>query len=362
VTGWRLGLLAVLIAGLLLGCESLPTRQELASLPAPQPITPAGATVIDDRGRFRDIFCAVLARQYGATDSADDCSGWLWHLDDEPVVEQRPLPAPDRAPQVYLVSGAFSECFGEDALPFTGATEALVTAGYRIATIVVGGRSGPGHNASQIAERLGHPPAGEEGPVVLVGYSKGAVDILEFLVRYPEVAARVQSVVSVAGAIGGSPLAAQAGGAYDLLLGWIPISHCPPGDGGVLDSLRETTRRDWLASNVLPGHIRYYSVAAFTTRPRMASALVPAWESLLHYDLRNDGQLLARDALIPGSILLGYVDADHSSVAIRIEASHATLAGRKDPRPFPRAALLEAILLRLAETAAHAGPSGPGTN
>jgi pimeloyl-ACP methyl ester carboxylesterase len=260
------------------------------------------------------------------------------------------------------VSGAFSECLGEDALPFTGATEALVAAGYRIGTIVVGGRSGTAHNAGQIAERLGNPPAGEEGPVILVGYSTGAVDILEFLLRYPEMATRVQSVVSVAGAIGGSPLAAQAGGAYDLLLGWVPSSHCPPGDGGVLDSLREQTRHDWLASNVLPGHIRYFSVAAFTTRPRMASALVPAWESLLSYDLRNDGQLLARDALIPGSTLLGYVDADHWSIAIRIEASHPMLAGRQDPRPFPRAALLEAILLRLAETATPPGSTSPGTN
>jgi hypothetical protein len=359
VTVSRIALLTVVVAGVLAGCARLPTHEELVSSPGPQAALSSGRSVIDGRGRFRDIFCEVLARPGATTTPGNDCSDWLWRLDDEPVAAPAALPTPDRTPQVYLVSGAFSECLGEEAKPFHGATDALVAAGYRISTIVVGGRSGPVHNAGQIAERLAAASPGEEGPVVLIGYSKGAVDILEFLVRYPELAARVRSVVSVAGAIGGSPLAAQAGSAYDLLLGWVPSGRCPAGDGGVIDSLRVQTRRDWLANNALPGHIRYFSVAAFTTRERMASALVPAWESLLRHDLRNDGQLLARDALIPGSMLLGYANADHWSVAIDIEVAHAIIAGRQDPRPYPRAALLEAILLQLAETGAPPGESAP---
>ena len=43
--------------------------------------------------------------------------------------------------------------------------------------------------------------------LVLVGYSKGAPDILEAVVKYPEIRNRVAAVVSAAGAIGGSPLA-----------------------------------------------------------------------------------------------------------------------------------------------------------
>jgi hypothetical protein len=353
VTAARLASLILLLAGPLSGCASLPTREELASLPGPQSAAPAGGPTIDGRGRFRSIFCDVLARQAAASGQTQSCSDWLWHLSDEPAIEHGPLPEPDRAPQIYLVSGAFSECLGDDAMPFNGATAALMDAGYRIETIVVSGRSGPGHNAGQIAERLARQAPGEEGPVILIGYSKGAVDILEFLVRYPDIAARVESVVSVAGAIGGSPLAAQAEGTYDLLLDWIPSARCPPGDGGVLDSLREQTRREWLANNPLPGNIRYFSVAAFTTGARMAHGLVPSWRLLLRHDLRNDGQLLARDALIPGATLLGYVDTDHWSVAINVEVVHPVLGAREDPLPFPRAALLEAILLQVAESRAR---------
>jgi hypothetical protein len=342
--------LLLLISGSLAGCASLPKREELISLPGPQSAAPAGTPVLDGRARFRDIFCAVLANEPAANGQDQDCSDWLWHLSDEPPAESRPLPEADRSPQIYLVTGAFSECLGDEARPFNSAAAALVESGYRISMITVSGRSGSEHNAGQIAARLLDPPPGDDGAVVLIGYSKGANDILEFLVRYPDAAARVESVVSVAGAIGGSPLAGQAGGAYDLLVDWIPSSRCAPGDGGVLDSLREETRRDWLANNPLPGHVQYFSVAAFTTRARVARALATSWKLLLKHDRHNDGQLLARDALIPGSTLLGYLDADHWSAAIDVESVHPVLGTRPDPLPFPRAALLEAILLQLAES------------
>lgn len=338
-----------LAAGLLSACASVPTQQELASMPGPHSDMSAQATLVDGRARFRDVFCGVLARQEGRDDRVPDCPGWLWKLGDEPAAAPRPLPQADRTVQVYLVSGAFSECLGEDARPFNRAAVSLARAGYRIATIVVSGRSGSEYNARQIADRLADPPEGEAGPAVLVGYSKGANDILEFLVRYPDVAGRVVSMVSVAGAIGGSPLATRTAGVYDALLDRLPAERCPPGDGRIVDSLRSDVRQAWLASNPLPQSVRYYSLAAFTTPDRMARALYPAWKLLLGYDRRNDGQVLARDALIPGSTLLGYLNADHWSAAIDVEAVHPVLGARRDPVPFPREALLEAILLEVAE-------------
>ena len=319
-------------------------------MPGPQSATAAEGPSRDGRARFRDIFCGVLARGHVAGGEEQDCAGWLWRLDDEPRAQPRPLPAPDRSRQVYLVTGAFSECLGDEARPFNSAAAALAGTGYRISMITVSGRSGSEYNAARIAARLADPPPGEEGPVVLIGYSKGANDILEFLVRFPEVAARVESVVSVAGAIAGSPLAGHAGPAYGRIFAQIPSNRCAPGDGGVIDSLLQGTRRAWLAAHPLPDHVRYFSVAAFAARPRVAGALLAPWKLLLQYDLRNDGQLLARDQLIPGSTLLGYVNADHWSAAIDVEIVHPMLGTRPDPAPFPRAALLEAILLQLAES------------
>jgi len=43
---------------------------------------------------------------------------------------------------------------------------------------------------------------------VLVGYSKGVPDIFEFLADYPELVPRVDAVVSIAGAVNGSPIGA----------------------------------------------------------------------------------------------------------------------------------------------------------
>jgi pimeloyl-ACP methyl ester carboxylesterase len=349
VTPGRFATLITLLAGLLAGCVSLPTREELASMPAPHAWMPPGSSVVDGRARFRTIFCGVLASEPDAHDRYPECSDWLWQLSDEQPPDRQTLPRPDKTPQIYLVTGAFSECLSDETHPFRDAVEPLAESGYRIATIVVGGRSGIEHNAQQIADRLAGAPPGEAGPAVLIGHSKGTNDILEFLVRYPELAARVKSVVSVAGAVAGSPLADEAAGAYDLLFGWIPLDRCAQGDGGVIDSLRPEVRRDWLTSNPLPTDIRYFSLAAFTTKAHMAHSLEPAWKLLLNYDARNDGQVLASDALIPGATLLGYLNADHWSAAISMESGHSVLGARQDPTPFPRAALLEAILLQIAE-------------
>ena len=53
-------------------------------------------------------------------------------------------------------------------------------------------------------------------PLVLIGYSKGTSDILQFLVDFPGHASRVDAVVSIAGSVGGSPLAESFEGLYEV--------------------------------------------------------------------------------------------------------------------------------------------------
>ncbi len=65
--------------------------------------------------------------------------------------------------------------------------------------------------------------------LVLVGYSKGAPDILGGLVTYPELAQRVAAVVSVAGSVNGSPLANDASASMLTLLKYLPGSECGAG-------------------------------------------------------------------------------------------------------------------------------------
>lgn len=354
----RCGIVFLLLLGLC-ACAQLPSRSQLIAMPGPQSLPTKYAPVIDGRARFREIFCAILQRHSSADSEPRECGEWLWNLDDEPELMRRPLPEPDRSSQVYLVSGAFSECLGDGGRPFKSAVQQLSERGYRIDTIVVGGRSSSEHNASQIAARLAAPQPEEPASVVLIGYSKGTNDILEFLVRYPEAAKRVTSVVSIAGAVHGSALASRGAAAYDAFFSWLPLPHCERGDGGVLDSLREADRELWLSNNPLPPSVRYYSVAAFATEERMARALDSSWKRLLKQDLRNDGQVLASHSLIPGSKLLGYLNADHWSTALDVEVLHPFLGARQDSVPFPREVLLESILMQLADEATRSAAGAP---
>lgn len=336
-------------AGLLLSaCASLPTSDELRRPPSPHLAADAPPGIVDGRGEFRPLFCAALAQFPGDPESPVSCDFWLHRIADEAAAASPPNP-PSVAPlQVLLVTGAFSECFGEETRPFGAAVGPLRDSGVRIDTIVVGGRSGTEHNARQIADFLEGWVVQPDVPLVLVGYSKGTSDILQFLVDFPESATQVAAVVSVAGSVGGSPLADTFDGLYDFLFSHLPLGHCPAGDGDVVNSLRTGVRDAWLRDHELPVDVDYYSIAAFTTRERVARSLLRSWEILLDYDRRNDGQLLVQDALIPGSTLLGYLDADHWAVAMDIEDESPLLAHRDMGAQFPHLALLYAALQRVA--------------
>jgi hypothetical protein len=242
------------------------------------------------------------------------------------------------------VTGAFSECFGEHARPFHSAITELEGGPHRFSTVVVGGRSSAEHNAAQIAAYLEEHHSDADRELIMIGYSKGTTDILQFLVDYPAHAEAVDAVVSIAGAVYGSPLADFFDGPYHLLFSHLPMNLCGKGDNGVVHSLRTDLRSQWLEDNALPGNIKYYSMAAFTTRDRLARALVPSWEMLLDHGDRNDGQLLPADAIIPGSTVLGYLNADHWAVAMEIEKELEFWAHREFTPAFPHAALLQAIL------------------
>lgn len=343
----RVCALAIAANVALSACVSMPTADELRRAPSPHLAADAPDGIVDGRSEFRAHFCKALEEQSADAEASVPCEFWLHRLDDEPAALVAPARRPQSPMQVLLVSGAFSECFGKYARPFESAVVPLRSRGYRIDTIMVGGRSGTEHNARQIAEYLEGWPVWPDTPLVLIGYSKGTSDILQFLVDFPEAAQQVAAVVSVAGSVGGSPLAETFDGLYEFLFSHLPLGHCPPGDGEVVHSLRPDVRDEWLRKNELPAHVDYYSLAAFTTHERVARTLVPAWETLLDYDRRNDGQLLASDALIPGSTLLAYLDADHWAVALDIEDDSPLLAHRDVDAQFPHLALLEAILQQL---------------
>jgi hypothetical protein len=344
---------------LLAGCTALPRADEVRTFRAQYPggAVPAGA---DGRARFREIFCGLAARPGTAAAGELECGQLLWRLGDEPAPEPAPAPPPDLPSglQVFVVSGAFGDCRLEDMFPYGDEIERLAAAGVPIRAVKVSGRSGSGANARQIAAAIRAAGTGDQR-LVLLGYSKGAVDILQFLVDEPELAQHVAAVVSVAGPIFGSPLAEKADWWYRTFLERSFGSFCDPGDAGVIASLLPATRRQWLAEHPLPGHVRYFSIAAFPTREHLSRGLKPSWRILAGSDRFNDGQVLARDAVIPGSTLLGYLAADHWDVAISLDKQLPVLSARPSQRQFPRAELLQAMLAFVGESLAADSASPP---
>lgn len=342
----------VLVAALLVtACTAVPEAGEYAATTVPAPDLARLGHGRDGRARFRQILCDVARRDGLVADRDTGCDGLLWRLADEPPAEEpgAAAAAPDKRLKWFVVTGALGDCFGEEALPFTGGIARLRSRDADIRVVRVSGRSGSAHNARQIAAAVEAADLAPEDPVVLLGYSKGAVDILEFLVSFPGPASQVVAAVSIAGPILGSPIAELGEWAYANLFSGAFEDRCDPGDGGVVASLVPERRRQWLLDHPLPPRVRYLSLAAFTTRPHLARGLLPTWEVLANTDTRNDGQVLIGDAVIPGSDLLGYANADHWGIALTIEESLPGLAARTDPAPYPRASLIEAVFLYVSE-------------
>ena len=345
--------LAWTFAGVLMSaCTSFPTSEEYENDVAYFGDPEVANEVYDARGEFRRVFCAVARGAERADDVDNNCDDYLWRLEDETATATAPiadLPPLDRSLRVFIVGGAFSDCFGDASVAFGKGVVRLSAEGARISHVPTSGRSSAYFNASRIAEHYAQSDTTDDEFVVLIGYSKGTVDILHFLARYPATSQTVDAVISVSGPVHGSEIARRGAWMYDALLANNLSGMCEPGDGGVCDSLVPEYQQTWLSEHEPPEHVRYYTLSAFTTREHMARGLVPSYRMLAGADPRNDGQVAVEEGLLPGSVLLGYANADHWSLAIDIEDALGFIAARPSERRFPREVLFEALLRFVSE-------------
>ena len=306
--------------------------------------------VIDGRPRFRQIFCSLLKEVPGASSDIQNCASLIWRLADENIDAGSggALPHHDPGLKIFIVPGAFSDCFPELGAPFQKGIDRLRALGYSIETIAIEGRSGSEHDALLIAEALSRKINRATDRLLLIGYSKGAIDILHFLVNYPDLASCVAAVISVSGAVNGSPMAEKFEDLYEQWFADALPSRCPPGDKKVLISLDRKVQMAWLASHSLPGHVAYFSLATFADRSHIARILHMSYDQLAQIDPRNDGQLIFYDQIIPGSTLLGFANTDHWDIALPVRQKYR-FWGRPAVLPefneFPRDILLEALVL-----------------
>jgi len=321
------------------------------------PATQAGLE--DQRGRFREIFCAVLQARAAEVPDHRDCKDALTRLGTEPAGTGRPVPLgpANRRLVAGLVPGIGYDCFSQWLQPPGSVIQHVRKYGYDALLMKVDALSGSANNARQLRDAILAMDPGPGAPrLVLFGYSKGAPDVLEAVVRHPEILPRVAAVVSMAGAVGGSPLANEAEQYQAELLRHFPGAACESGDGGAVASLRPDVRKTWLAQNPLPRSVPYYSIVTLPQPERISSILSGSTKKLNRIDGRNDSQVLFYDQLIPGSSLVGYLNADHWAVAVPIARSHSTVASLfVTQNAYPREALIEAVLRFVEEDLAARG-------
>ena len=348
----RCFLLVIFQILILIGCTAANLQQFSLETPA-QILNPVGMPPVKDgRARFREIFCKLLSDAPKYPDKAEICEKYLTRLKDERISaeQRRQIPAKNKNLKILVVPGLLGECIADTTFPFETAMEYLRPLGYQIEPLMVSGRSSSDYNAKQIAKAVENLVLDKENYLILIGHSKGAVDILHFLVNFPEIARRIDAVVSIAGAINGSPLSNRVDDIYKKLVANLLFNECEPGDGGALRSLERPVRLTWLANNPLPSSVKYYSVVSFTDRDRINRWLISGYDMLKTIDPRNDGLLLFSDQIIPGAILLGYANDDHWEVALPFENNDSMVSKWiSKQNSYPREILLHAVILFVTE-------------
>jgi hypothetical protein len=256
-----------------------------------------------------------------------------------------------------LVGGAFSECLETKGLyVFDTSLKHLESHGVLFGPrLSVGGTSTPAENAKVIAKYLDDNP----GEYIAIGHSKGAVDLMAAIQNHQSARTSIKALVSVAGAIGGSRLAdlgVSLGiqGFRDAVLR-SGLGRCEIVDHGGIESLSRKVRYDALRAWNPPPTLRSFSIVAVSSEKNTSKPLHTMWERNSFYSIDQDSHIIAEEAIVPGSEFLGTVNADHWAIALPM-SEHPLTKDKVDRNPFPRTALLEAIVRYV--TAVNRDPSG----
>lgn len=341
-----------LISVILTGCISKPLHPFTTDA-VPQMRVPAiQRPEQDKRGRFEEIFCTVLEARKETIPDYLPCKEAITTLEQTPEGSGSPvnLGVSQYSLRAIFIPGLGRDCVSEWLAEENTVADHLRQFGYQWFSPTINGLGSGGQNAKLIRDMVMSISSMDENrDLILIGYSKGATDALMALTQYPEIQPRITAMVSVSGAIGGSPLANDISNGALNLLELFPGATCQADKEGALADLQPSTRQAWLSHNPLPANIAYYSLISYPTPDKISSALKVSYNKLSKVDARNDGQIIFYDQFIPNSYLVGYLNADHWAISTAIARTHKLIGSTfANHNAFPREAMYEAIL-RLVE-------------
>jgi hypothetical protein len=299
--------------------------------------TLADAGVADLRSRYRAALCGRLPAD------GPRCDDVLLRLTGEGAAPDIPPSDVSRRYRVAFIPGLFSECLQALARPFADVVGNLSRAGVDAHYFGVSGRGSTATNAERLATALAALPD-DPRPLIVFAYSKGLPDLLELIIRNPGSGARIAAIVSLAGAANGSLLADRHLDAYRRWLSGLPLISCDSGSGAELADLRRDVRLEWWRQNRAAISLPIFLLVTAPRRERVSPLLVGTYRELAQTEPRNDGMLFWYDQLVPRSSLLGYVNADHWSVAIPLSQELRAADFLFYDDAVPRTVLVEAAI------------------
>lgn len=310
----------------------------------PTVLAPAAeAGVIDLRATYRAAVCRRLPAD------GPPCDETLLRLAGEGYPPAAlPVGDPAQLYRIGFVPGFLAECFDRFLRPFTDTERQLRRKGYAVSYFPVPGRGTAAMDAELFAARLRELPE-DPRPFIMFAHSKGLVDTLQLLAAHPAQAQQIAAVVSVAGAANGSPLADRVLDFYRRWIARLPMPGCEAGNGEEMEDLRRDVRLAWWERNGRLIRTPVFSLVATPERGRISPGAWAIYQRLAQIDPRNDGRLIWHDQILPGSRLLGYVNADHWGIASAVSEALPAFGflARDD---VPRTVLVEAAIEVVAAT------------
>lgn len=290
---------------------------------------------------FAEVFCSVLSGEKPDSGDWGPCTNYIHG--DAISNHSVPLKAIPTNYRVLIVPGVLSSCQANTQAFADGQAHLKEKHGMTVEFVQMPNASSA-DNGQQIASYLKNAMASDSRKYIVVAYSKGAPDVQEALSADAQAKSAVAAFVTIAGAVGGSPIAETMPSIVERYTSTLKLGTCQGDVAQAFKSLRQDVRRQFNADHPDP-LVPSFSLAAVSDSSTTSKMLFEAWKLLTAYDSRTDSQLLQEDALIPDGDFLGVLRADHLAAALNYEsASDTTVRSAADHNHYPRVALFEAAV------------------